>query len=186
MDKNLANYLVANKEIYINSEITSELAAQVIIQIHTIEKEFDENCTPSENRIINMWIIDCPGGSVSAGLAIYDKMRYSKKTKFCVHCCGLVASMAVPIALAADERIAYPHTEFLLHQPLGGAQGQASDILIQARHIEKIRSMLYGIIAERTGQTIKRVAQDSDRDFILGTHEAMEYGIITKIITEAE
>lgn len=179
----IENYINESSDIHIYSEVTSELAANVEIRMAAILKHFDDNCTPDDERIINFYITDCPGGSVSAGFAIYDAML-CENAKIKVICSGMVASMGVVLALGGDRgmREAYPNTEFLLHQPLGGAQGQASDILIRARHIEKVRNKLYDIISERTGQPLERVAADSDRDFIINAEEALEYGIIDKII----
>lgn len=177
------SYLQEDRSIYIDQEITSQVATKVKIQMAAALKYFEDNCIPKDERIIVFYINDCPGGSVSAGLAIYDAML-CEEAKMKVICSGMVASMAVLITLGGDKylRYSYPNTEFLLHQPLGGAQGQASDILIQAKHIEKVRSKLYGIIAERTDQPIEKIAADSDRDFILNAEEAMKYGLIDHII----
>lgn len=176
-------YMNETHPIYITGEITSEVAVKCQMQIAAIIKKFDDNCIPEEERVITIHITDCPGGSVSAGLAIYDAM-ICENAKMKVICSGMVASMAVVLTLGGDKgmRFAYPNTEFLMHQPLGGAQGQTSDILIQARHIEKIRDKLYSIISQRTNQNIEKVASDSDRDFIQSTEEALQYGIIDKII----
>lgn len=177
------DYINDSNSIFISGEVSSESAVKYQMQIKALIKKFDDNCVPEEERIITFYITDCPGGSVSAGFAIYDEM-ICENAKMKVVCSGMVASMGVILALGGDKgcRFALPHTEFLLHQPLGGASGQASDILIQARHIEQTRKKLYTIISERTQQPVDKIASDSDRDFILSAEEALEYGIIDKVI----
>ena len=124
-----------------------------------------------------------PGGSVTAGLAIYDTMQYIKcdVTTICV---GMAASMGAFLltAGAKGKRKALPNSEIMIHQPLGGAKGQATDIEIQARHILKIKEKMNSIIAERTGQDLEKVKQDTERDFYMSAEEAKEYGIIDQII----
>ena len=127
--------------------------------------------------------INSPGGSVTAGMAIYDTMQYIKcdVTTICV---GMAASMGAFLltARAKGKRKALPNSEIMIHQPLGGAKGQATDIEIQARHILKIKEKMNSIIAERTGQDLEKVKQDTERDFYMSAEEAKEYGIIDQII----
>ncbi|MDD3738586.1 MAG: ATP-dependent Clp endopeptidase proteolytic subunit ClpP [Lentimicrobiaceae bacterium] len=127
--------------------------------------------------------INSPGGSVYAGLGIYDTMQYIRPDVSTV-CTGMAASMAAVLlcAGAKGKRSALPHSRILIHQPMGGAQGQASDIEITAREILKLRDELYEIIANHTGQTFDKVEKDSDRDYWMTSQEAMEYGMIDEIL----
>lgn len=177
------NFLDEVAPIYVSGEITTESAVRFQVEIAAKLKFFEDNCAPLEERTITVNITDCAGGSVSAGWAMYDVMENSG-VKIEVICSGMVASMGVIIALAGTKglRKAYPHTEFLLHQPLGGTQGQASDILIQAAHIKEARMRIYEVVAEKTGQSAAKISADCDRDFILSAKEAIDYGLIDKII----
>ena len=134
------------------------------------------------DKDISMYI-NSPGGSVTAGMAIYDTMQYIKcdVTTICV---GMAASMGAFLLTAGSKgkRKALPNSEIMIHQPLGGAKGQATDIEIQARHILKIKEKMNSIIAERTGQDLEKVKQDTERDFYMSAEEAKEYGIIDQII----
>ena len=127
--------------------------------------------------------LNTPGGQVSSGLAIYDTMQIIQPDVATV-CTGMAASMGSVLlcAGAAGKRSALPHSRVLIHQPLGGAQGQASDILIAAREIEKTRTELFRIIAEHSGQKIERVAADGDRDFWMTAEEAREYGMVDEVL----
>lgn len=179
----IENYLKEVSPIYVSGEINTDVAVKFQLQIAAKLKSFEDNCTPQDERIITVNITDCAGGSVSAGWAMYDAMQCSG-VKIEIVCSGMVASMGVIIALAGTKglRKAYPHTEFLLHQPLGGTHGQASDILIQAEHIKKARARLYEVVSDKTGQPIKKVSEDCDRDSILSAEGAIKYGIIDSII----
>ena len=130
---------------------------------------------------ISMYI-NTPGGSVSAGLGIYDTMQLIQPDVATI-CTGMSASMGSVLlcAGAAGKRSILPHSRVMIHQPLGGARGQASDILIEAREIEKIRKELYEIIAHHTGQPFEKVFADSDRNFWMNAQEAVEYGMVDKI-----
>ena len=186
IEKFLNDYI----DIDIDKEVTNELATKTKLQVKANVHRFNENCTPKEDRIITYNITNCPGGSVSAGLAIYDDMICEKDVKVKTISSGMVASMGVIIALGGDKglRYAYPDTEFLLHQPLimGSGIQQTTDVLIQARHMEKIRNKLYSIIAKETGQPLEKIASDCERDFVLTAEEALEYGLIDEIIKPRE
>ena len=127
--------------------------------------------------------LNTPGGQVTSGLAIYDTMQIIQPDVATV-CTGMAASMGSVLLCAGTKgkRTALPHSRVLIHQPLGGAQGQASDILIAAREIEKTRTELFRIIAEHSGQTIERVAADGDRDFWMSAEEAKAYGMVDEIL----
>jgi ATP-dependent Clp protease, protease subunit len=129
--------------------------------------------------------INSPGGSVSAGLAIYDTMQYVKCDVSTI-CVGLAASMGSMLLAAGtkNKRLALPNSEVMIHQVMGGAEGQASDIKIRAEHILKIKEKMNKLLAQHTGQKIATVEKDSDRDYFMSAEEAKKYGIIDKIITK--
>ena len=129
--------------------------------------------------------LNTPGGHVSSGLAIYDTMQLIEPDVATI-CTGMAASMGSVLlcAGAAGKRSALPHSRVMIHQPLGGAQGQASDILIAAQEIEKIRKELYSIISEHSGQPIEKIYADGDRDFWMNAQEALEYGMVDEILTK--
>ena len=129
--------------------------------------------------------LNTPGGQVSSGLAIYDTMQLIEPDVATI-CTGMAASMGSVLlcAGAAGKRSALPHSRVMIHQPLGGAQGQASDILIAAQEIEKIRKELYTIISEHSGQPLDKIYTDGDRDFWMNAHEALEYGMVDEILTK--
>jgi ATP-dependent Clp protease protease subunit len=138
------------------------------------------------DKDINVYI-NSPGGSVTAGLAIYDTMQYIRPDLVTI-CMGQATSMGALLLAsgAKDKRYALPNSRIMIHQPLGGAQGQATDIDIHAREILKTRDTLNKILAKHTGQDIEKISKDSERDFFMTTEEAKEYGIIDKIITRRE
>ena len=129
--------------------------------------------------------LNTPGGQVSSGLAIYDTMQLIEPDVATI-CTGMAASMGAVLlcAGAAGKRSALPHSRVMIHQPLGGAQGQASDILIAAQEIEKIRKELYTIISEHSGQPLDKIYSDGDRDFWMNAKEALEYGMVDEILTK--
>ena len=135
-------------------------------------------------RDIQMYI-NSPGGSVYAGLGIYDTMQYISPDVATI-CTGMAASMGAVLLCAGQEgkRTALPHSRVMIHQPLGGAQGQASDIEITAREILKLKDELYQIIAKHSGQTIEKVNQDSDRDYWMKAEEAKAYGMVDEVLTK--
>jgi ATP-dependent Clp protease protease subunit len=127
--------------------------------------------------------INCPGGSVTAGLAIYDTMQYIKSDVSTI-CVGMAASMAALLltAGAKGKRFALPNSEIMIHQPLGGFEGQASDIKIRAEHILKIKEKMNQLLSRHTGQVIKKIEGDTDRDNFMSADEAAKYGLIDKVI----
>jgi len=142
---------------------------------------FLESADPSKDIFI---YINSPGGSVYAGLGVYDVMQYVQPDISTV-CTGMAASMAAVLlsAGAAGKRVGLPHSRVMIHQPMGGAQGQASDILIVAEQIQKLKNELYDILATHTGQPFEKISADSDRDYWMKADEAKTYGIIDEIIT---
>jgi len=160
-------------------QVHDGMANTVIAQMLFLESE-------DPDKDINVYI-NSPGGSVSAGLAIYDTMQYIKPDVATI-CMGQAASMAALLLAAGKKgkRYALPHARIMIHQPLGGVQGQATDIDIQAKEILKIKELIQKILSKHTGQNIDRVRQDTERDFFMDCKEAREYGIIDKIIVERE
>ncbi|HIJ66037.1 MAG TPA: ATP-dependent Clp protease proteolytic subunit [Candidatus Hydrogenedentes bacterium] len=173
-EENLVARLLKVRTILVNGEIDQELAERVISQLLVLDAESHDPI-----RVI----ITSNGGHVESGLAIYDMMRFVDARIIAIGA-GWVASIAVPILFGADkkDRLALPNTRFLIHQPSGGAGGQASDIRIVAQEILKIRDRLNRLIAQETGQTIEKIAADSDRDFWLTADEAVNYGLIASVI----
>jgi ATP-dependent Clp protease protease subunit len=138
------------------------------------------------DKDINIYI-NSPGGSVTAGLAIYDTMQYIKPDITTI-CMGQAASMAALLLAsgAKNKRYSLPNARVMIHQPIGGVQGQATDIDIQAREIMKIKATIHKILVEHTGQKIEKIRVDTERDFFMSSYEAMEYGIVDKVITVRE
>ncbi len=167
--------LLKDRIIFLGDEIDDNVANAVVAQLLFLESE-------SPDRDISVYI-NSPGGSVSAGLAIYDTMQFVKCDVSTI-AVGMAASMAAVLlaAGAKGKRIALPSSRIMIHQPLGGAQGQASDIQIQAQEIIKIREQLNGILSTHTGQPLERIARDTDRDFYMTASEALEYGIVDRVI----
>lgn len=168
--------LLKDRIIIIGEEINEQVANSIVAQLLFLEADNAE-------KDISIYI-NSPGGSTTAGFAILDTMEYIKPD-VCTICMGMAASFGalLLIAGAKGKRYALPNSEIMIHQPLGGARGQATEIEISARRILKLRDHINAIIAERTGQSIEKIAKDSDRDFYMSAEEALEYGIIDKIIT---
>jgi ATP-dependent Clp protease protease subunit len=167
--------LLKDRIIFLGTAIDDNVANSVIAQLLFLESE-------DSKKDIKIYV-NSPGGSVSAGLAIYDTMQYIKPPVMTI-CVGLAASMAA-ILLAAGEkgkRFALPNSEVMIHQVMGGAEGQATDVKIGAEHILKIKDRLNDILAKHSGQPIAKVEKDSDRDFFMSAAEALKYGLIDKII----
>lgn len=163
-----------NRKIYLFSEITDEIAMEIIAQLEYL----DSNGTEDIKIYINS-----PGGSVTAGMAIYDTMQYIKCDVSTI-CMGMAASMGafLLVAGAKGKRLALSNSEIMIHQPLGSAQGQASDILLAAEHITKVKNKLHGILSENTNQDIQTLSRDCDRDFWMSSDEALKYGIVDGIL----
>ena len=168
--------LLKDRIVFLGTTINDQVANAVIAQLLFLENE-------NSKKDIIMYI-QSPGGHVSAGLAIYDTMQYIKPDVVTV-CIGMAASMGAILLTGGTKgkRFSLPNAEIMIHQPLGGIEGQASDIAIHAEHIVDLKRRLNEIIAKHTGQAFKKVEQDTDRDNFMNPKEAMEYGIVDKIIS---
>ena len=167
--------LLEDRIIFLNGEIDDNVANLVIAQLIYLEGK-----NPDKDIFI---YINSPGGSVSAGFAIYDTMQYIQCDVATI-CTGMAASMGAVLMTAGTKgkRSALQHSRIMIHQPMGGAQGQASDIEITAREIMKLKKELYQIIADHSGNSIKKVEKDSDRDYWMTATEAKEYGMIDTVL----
>ena len=170
----LYSRLLDDRIIFLSGEIDDALANTVVAQLIYLEGK-------DSTKDISLYI-NSPGGSVSAGMAIYDTMNYIKCDVSTI-CIGLAASMGAFLLSsgAKGKRCALPNSEIMIHQPLGGAHGQASDIQIQAEHILRTKDKLNRILAENTGKDIATVEKDTDRDHYMSAEEAWEYGLIDKV-----
>lgn len=171
--------LLRERIVFIGTPITDQIANLIIAQLLYLERE-------DPDKDIHLYI-NSPGGVISAGLAIYDTMQLIRCDVSTI-CVGLAASMATVLLCAGTKgkRYALPNATIHMHQPVGGAQGQAADIEIAAREIIRLQKKIRTIIAKHTGQPYERVAQDTDRDFYLTPEQALEYGIIDEILTGPE
>ncbi|MFH1712845.1 MAG: ATP-dependent Clp endopeptidase proteolytic subunit ClpP [Candidatus Jacksonbacteria bacterium] len=167
--------LLEERIIFLGTAINDVVANSIIAQLLFLASK-------DASKDIKLYI-NTPGGSVSAGLAIYDTMQYVKANVMTI-CVGMAASMGATLlaAGAKGKRFALPNAEILLHQVMGGAEGQAEDVRINAEHILKVRDRLNNILAKHTGQPIAKIAKDTDRDYYITAEEAKTYGIIDKII----
>ena len=168
--------LLKDNIIFIGAEITDELANLVIAQLLYLEAE-------RPDREVSLYI-NSPGGSITAGLAIYDTMQFIK-SEISTICVGQAASMAAVLLAAGTrgKRCSLPNSRIILHQPFGGYQGQAADVAIQAKEMLRIRERLYEILEKHTRQTRERIEADIDRDFIMTPDQAREYGLVDEIMT---
>ncbi|MDH7579105.1 MAG: ATP-dependent Clp endopeptidase proteolytic subunit ClpP [Bacillota bacterium] len=168
--------LLKDRIVFLGTPIDDHVSNLVIAQMLFLEAEDPE-------KDIYLYI-NCPGGSITAGMAIYDTMQYVKPDVSTI-CVGLAASMGAFLlaAGAQGKRFATPNSEIMIHQPLGGAQGQATDIEIHAKRIIKVREKLNEILSKLTGQPLERIQRDTDRDFFMNAQDAKEYGIIDEVIT---
>lgn len=175
-------YLLQKNQVYIFGVIETGMAAHIIPQMHFIDQKMRDENLPKEERVMTL-LINSPGGSVSDGMAIYDTIN-SVSCEVRTICVGLAASMGAFLLSSGSRgmRFALPNSEILIHQPLGGAQGQASDIIIAAKHIEHTRKNLNSIMAMNTGKTIEEIAADTDRDYTMTAEEAVKYGLIDQIL----
>lgn len=171
--------LLEDRIIFISGEINTDMANLVIAQLLFLEAK-------NNTKDISLYI-NSPGGEVDAGLAIYDTMNFIK-SKVNVICVGMAASMAAVLLSSGEKgkRYALPHSRIMIHQPLGGAQGQASDIKIQAEQILKIKDVINGILSKNTGKPIEQIEKDTNRDYYLTPEEALAYGLIDEILVNKE
>jgi len=168
--------LLKERVIFLVGPVNDHTANLVVAQLLFLESE-------NPDKDISLYI-NSPGGSVSAGLAIYDTMQFIKPDVSTL-CTGLAASMGAFLlaAGAKDKRFSLPNSRIMIHQPLGGAQGQAADIEIQAREILYLRERLNQILADKTGRTVDQISKDTDRDNFMSAEQAVEYGMIDKVLT---
>ncbi len=169
--------LLRERIIFLGTQIDDMVANLIVAQMLLLDSENPEKDI--------MLYINSPGGSVTAGLAIYDTMQHIRADVQTI-CLGQAASMGAFLLCSGTKgkRMALPHSRVLIHQPLGGAQGQATDIEIQAQEILRIKKTLNEIMASNTGQSIKKIEKDTDRDYIMTPQEALEYGMIDKVISK--
>ena len=171
--------LLKDRIIFMGEQVYDSMANTIIAQMLFLESE-------DPDKDINLYI-NSPGGSVTAGLAIYDTMQYIRPDIATI-CMGQATSMGALLlaAGAKGKRYALPHARVMIHQPLGGAQGQATDIDIQAKEIMKIKELIHKILVKHTGQNIEKIRQDTERDYFMDAEEALRYGIVDRIITERD
>lgn len=167
--------LLKERIVFLGDAVSDQLANTIIAQLLFLESEDDK-------KDIKLYV-NSPGGSVAAGMAIYDTMQYVKPDIMTI-CVGMSASMGAVILSSGKKgkRIALPNSEIMLHQVMGGAEGQATDIKIRAEHILKIHKRINQILSKHTGQPLKKIERDTDRDFFMSAEEAKKYGLIDKII----
>ncbi|SDY30544.1 ATP-dependent Clp protease, protease subunit [Evansella caseinilytica] len=167
--------LLKDRIVMVSGEINDNLANSIVAQLLFLAAD-------NQEKDISLYI-NSPGGSTTAGFAIYDTMQYVKPDITTI-CTGMAASFGAMLLLAGTKgkRFALPNSEIMIHQPLGGARGQATDIEISAKRILKLREHTNSIISEKTGQSVEKVAIDTDRDYFMSAAEAKEYGIIDDII----
>ena len=168
--------LLKDRIVFIGTEINDQVANAVVAQLIFLRAE-------DPKKDISIYI-NSPGGVISAGLAIYDTIRFLG-IDVNTYCLGQAASLGALLLCAGTKgkRFALPHSRIMIHQPLGGITGSSADIHIQAQEILKLKKALAEIIAEHTGQPLEKVIEDSERDFYMSSHEAVEYGLIDKVVT---
>jgi len=171
--------LLKDRIIFMGEQVTDDMANIIIAQFLFLESE-------DPDKDINLYI-NSPGGSITAGLAIYDTMQYVKSDITTI-CTGQASSMAALLLAAGSKgkRFALPHSRIMIHQPMGATQGQATDIDIQAKEIIRLKKSLNEILALHTGQDKKKIANDSERDLFMSGQEALEYGIVDRVIAKRE
>lgn len=165
--------------IFLGQEVTDGLANRIVAYMLYLDSD-------DPNKPIYLYI-NSPGGSVTAGLAIYDTMQYIKADVVTI-CLGLAASMGSFLLAAGTKgkRLALPNSRIMIHQPMGGTRGQATDIEIEAKEILRVRSVLNDMLAQQTGQTLEKIEKDTDRDYFMSAEEAREYGLIDQVIEERQ
>jgi ATP-dependent Clp protease, protease subunit len=171
--------LLKDRIIFIGEDVHDGMANTIIAQMLFLESE-------DPDKDINVYI-NSPGGVVTAGLAIYDTMQYIKPDVATI-CMGQASSMGALLlaAGAKNKRYALPHARVMIHQPLGGFQGQATDIAIQAKEIMKVKENIHNILVNHTGQPLDKIRNDTERDFFMSSQDALEYGLIDKVIAKRE
>jgi ATP-dependent Clp protease protease subunit len=171
--------LLKDRIIFMGEQVTDDMANIIIAQFLFLESE-------NPDKDINLYI-NSPGGSITAGLAIYDTMQYVKPDVTTI-CTGQASSMAALLLAAGTKgkRYALPHSRIMIHQPIGATQGQAIDIDIHAREIMRLKDAINELFALHTGQDKKRIGSDTERDFFMGGQEALQYGIVDKVIAKRE
>ncbi|WNZ61236.1 ATP-dependent Clp endopeptidase proteolytic subunit ClpP [Myxococcus sp. MxC21-1] len=171
----LYSRLLKDRIIMLGTPVNDDVANIIVAQLLFLESE-------DPDKGINLYI-NSPGGSVTAGLAIYDTMQYVKCPVSTI-CVGQAASMGALLLLAGakGKRHALPNSRIMIHQPLGGAQGQATDIDIQAKEILRLRSYINGLIVKHTGHTIERIEKDTERDYFMSAEDARQYGLIDEVV----
>ena len=171
--------LLKDRIIMLSGEVNDQMSNIVVAQLLFLAAEEPE-------KDIHLYI-NSPGGSITAGMAIFDTMNYIKCDVSTI-CIGMAASMGALLLVAGErgKRYMLPNSEVMIHQPLGGARGQATEIAIAAEHILKTRHKLNLILAEKTGQTLKKIQQDTDRDNFMSANEAKEYGLVDQIIDRTD
>jgi ATP-dependent Clp protease protease subunit len=171
--------LLKERIIFIGEQVEDHMANTVIAQLLFLESEDTE-------KPITVYI-NSPGGSVTAGLAIYDTMQYIKPDVATL-CMGQASSMGALLlaAGAKGKRLALPNSRIMIHQPLGGVQGQATDIEIQAKEMMKIKNTIHNILVDHTGQSIEKIREDTERDYFMSAEQAKEYGIVDRVIKARE
>jgi len=171
--------LLKDRIIFMGEQVTDDMANIIIAQFLFLESE-------DPDKDINLYI-NSPGGSITAGLAIYDTMQYVKPDITTI-CTGQASSMAALLlaAGAKGKRFALPHSRIMIHQPMGATQGQATDIDIQAKEIMRVKQAINELFALHTNQEIKKVRNDTERDYFMGGQEALDYGIVDKVISRRE
>lgn len=174
---NIYERLSLERIIFLSGEVTDGMANSIIARLLYLDSE-------DQSKDIYIYI-NSPGGSVTAGLAIYDTMRHIKSNIVTI-CVGMAASMGSFLLAAGTKgkRLALPHARIMIHQPLGGAQGQATDIEIEAREILRLKHQLNQMLADQTGQTLEKIEKDTDRDYFMSAEEAATYGLIDRVIEE--
>ncbi|UCG63707.1 MAG: ATP-dependent Clp endopeptidase proteolytic subunit ClpP [Deltaproteobacteria bacterium] len=171
--------LLKDRIIFMGEQVTDDMANIIIAQFLFLESE-------DPDKDINLYI-NSPGGSITAGLAIYDTMQYVKPDITTI-CTGQASSMSALLLASGSKgkRFALPHSRIMIHQPMGATQGQATDIDIQAKEIMRLKEAINGLFALHTNQDVKKIRNDTERDYFMSGQEALEYGIVDKVITKRE
>lgn len=170
--------LLKDRIVFLSEEVNDTTASLIVAQMLFLEAE-----DPDKDI---MFYINSPGGSITSGMAIYDTMQYIKCDVSTI-CIGMAASMGAFLLAAGEKgkRYALPNSEIMIHQPLGGTRGQATDIQIQAERILKLKDKLNSILSERTGQSVEKIKDDTERDNFMSAEEALKYGLVDKVIEKS-